>query len=71
LTYWLSSSIQKTQRQERCESGCPDATGGGGCVHKLLELEAAQFLALVGGLVKVDGYVRQEETQDKVVNVQA
>ncbi len=34
-------------------------------------LEAAQYLALVGGLVKVDGYVCQEEAQDKVVNVQA
>jgi hypothetical protein len=46
----------------------PGAAGGGGCVHKVLE--AAQFLALVGGLVKVDGYVCQEEAQDKVVNVQ-
>ncbi len=34
-------------------------------------LEAAQYLALVGGLVKVDGYVCQEEAQDKVVNIQA
>ncbi len=63
------AQYKKRQRQERCEGGSPGAAGGGGCVHEVLE--AAQFLALVGGLVKVDGYVRQEEAQDKVVNVQA
>ncbi len=37
-------------------------------VHKVFE--AAWHLAL-GGLVKVDGYVCQEEAGDEVVNVQA
>ncbi len=40
----------------------------GSHVHKVLE--AAWHLAL-GGLVKVDGYLCQEEAQDEVVNVQA
>ncbi len=55
--------------QEQCEGSSPGAAGGGGCVHKVLE--AAQYLALVRGLMKVDGYVCQEEAQDEVVNVQA
>jgi hypothetical protein len=42
--------------------------GSGGHVHKVLE--AARHLAL-GGLVKVDGYVHQEEAGYEVVNVQA
>ncbi len=46
----------------------PGTAGGGGRVHKVLA--AAWHLAL-GGLVKVDGYVHQEEAQDEVVNVQA
>ncbi len=41
---------------------------GGSRVHEALE--AARHLAL-GGFVKVDGYVRQEEAQDEVGNVQA
>ncbi len=57
------------QRHECCESGSPGAAGVGGCVHKVIE--AAHYLTLVGGFVKVDGYVGQEEAQDKVVNVQA
>ncbi len=69
MTQWLSSTIQKCQRLERCEGGSPGAAGGGGCVHKFLE--AAQYLVLVRGLVKVDGYVCQEEAQNKVVIVQA
>jgi hypothetical protein len=36
--------------------------------HKVLE--ATQHLTL-GGLVKVDGCIYQEEAQDEVVNVQA
>ncbi len=63
------AQYKKHQHQERCEGSSPGTAGGGGCVHKVLE--AAQYLAPVGGLVKVDGYVRQEEAQDKVVNVQA
>jgi hypothetical protein len=59
----------KSQHKERCEGGSPGAASGGGCVHKVLE--AAQYLALVGGLVKVDGYVCQEEAQDKGVKAQA
>ncbi len=57
------------QHQEHCEGGSPGAAGGGGCVYEVLE--AAQYLTLVGGLVKVDGYFCQEEAQDKVVNEQA
>ncbi len=63
------AQYKKCQHQERRESGSPTAAGGGGCVHEVLK--SAQYLALIGGLVKVDGYIRQEEAQDKVVNVQA
>ncbi len=49
-------------------SGSPGAAGSGGRVLEVLE--AALHLAL-GWLVKVDGYVSQEEVQDEVVNVQA
>ncbi len=72
LSQWhngCQAQYKKRQRQERCEGGGPGAAGGGGCVHEFLE--AAQFLALVRGLMKVDGYVRQDEAQDKVVHVQA
>ncbi len=62
------AQYKKHQRQERHEGGRPGAAGGGGCVHEVLE--AAWHLTL-GGLVKVDGYIRQEEDQDEVVNVQA
>ena len=41
---------------------------GGGRVHEVLK--AAWHLTL-GGYVKVDGYVRLEEAQDEVGNVQA
>jgi hypothetical protein len=59
---------KKSQRQEHCEGGNPSAAGSGGCVQEILD--AAQYLALVGGLMKVDGYIRQEKAQDKVVKVQ-
>ena len=49
------AQYKKCQHQERRESGSPTAAGGGGCVHEVLE--AAQYLALVGGPMKVDGYV--------------
>jgi hypothetical protein len=64
----LSSSMQENKL---CilECGSPGTIGGGRCVHKVLE--AAQYLALIGGLAKVDGYIHQEEAQDNVVNVQA
>ncbi len=63
------AQYKKCHRQEHCEGSSRGAAGGGGCVHEVLE--AAQYLTLVRGLVKVDGYVHQEEAQDKVVNVQA
>ncbi len=59
---------KKHQCQERCEGGSPSAAGGGGCDHE--NLEAAWHLTLVG-LMKVDGYIRQEEAGGEVVNVQA
>ncbi len=62
------AQYKKRQCQECCEGSSPGAPSGGGCVHKVIE--AAQYLALIRGLVKVDGYVRQEEAQDKVLNVQ-
>ncbi len=63
------AQYKKRQCQEHCEGGSPGAACGDGCVHEVLE--AAQYLTLVGGLMKVDGHVHQEEAQDKVVNVQA
>jgi hypothetical protein len=76
LLYYSTSDImavkhntKNSQCQECCEGSSPGAAGCGGCVHEILE--AAQYLALLGGLVKVDGYICQEEAQDKVVNVQA
>jgi hypothetical protein len=65
----VKHNTKNGQRQERCEGSSPGTAGGGGCVHKVLE--AAQYLALVRGLVKVDGYAHQEEAQNKVVNIQA
>jgi hypothetical protein len=62
------AQYKKRQRQECREDGSPGTAGSGGHVHKVLE--AAWHLAL-GGLVMVDGYVRQEEAGDEVVNVQA
>ncbi len=58
------AQYKQRQHQERYEGSIP----GSGCVNEVLE--AAWHLALVGGLVKIDGYVRQEDAQDKVVNVQ-
>ncbi len=55
------------QCQECCEGGSPGTAGSGGHVHKVLE--AARHLAL-GGFVKVDGYVHQEEAGDEILNVQ-
>jgi hypothetical protein len=49
-------------------SSAPAPLDGGGCVQEVLE--AARHLPL-RGLVKVDGYVCQEEARDEVVNVQA
>ncbi len=63
------AQYKKRQCQEHCEGGSPGTAGSGGCVNKVLE--AAQYLTLVGGLMKVDGFVHQEEAQDRVVNVQA
>ena len=63
------AQYNKGQHQECFEGGSPSAIGSGGCVQEVLE--AARYLALVGGLVKGDGYVRQEEAQDNVVNGQA
>ncbi len=54
--------------QECHEGSSPGTVGGGGRVHKVLE--AAWHLAL-RELVKVDGYVCQEDARDEVVNVQA
>jgi hypothetical protein len=54
------TQYKKRQRKERHEGGSPRTTGGGGCVNQVLE--AAWHLAL-GGLVKVDGYLHQEEDQ--------
>ncbi len=62
------AQYKKRQRQECHEGGSPGTAGSGGHVHKVLE--AAWHLAL-GGLVKVDGYIRQEEAGDEAVNVQA
>jgi hypothetical protein len=72
FSQWHNShqaQYKKRQCQERCEGGSPGAAGGCGCVHEVLE--AAQYLEIVGGLMKVHGYVYQEEAWDKVVNVQA
>ncbi len=60
------AQYKKYQCQECHEGGNPCATSSGGHVHKVLE--AAWHLAL-RELVKVDGYVRQEEAQDEVENV--
>ncbi len=62
------AQYNKRQRQECHEGGSPGTAGNGGHVHEVLE--AAWHLAL-GGLVKVDGYVCQQEAGDEVVNVQA
>ncbi len=62
------AQYKKHQHQECHEGGSPSTAGSDGRVHEVLE--AAWHLAL-GGLVKVDGYVRQEEAGDEVVNVQA
>ncbi len=62
------AQYKNRQCQECCEDGSPGAAGSGGCVHEVLE--AAPYLTL-GGLVKVDGYVCQEEARDEVINVQA
>jgi hypothetical protein len=60
------AQYKKRQCQECHEGGSPDAAGSGTRVHEVLE--AAQHLSL-GGLVKVDGYVCQEEARDEVINV--
>ena len=62
------AQYEKCQCQECCEGSSPGAAGGGGRVHEVLE--AARHLEL-RELVKVNGYVCQEEAQDEVVNVQA
>ena len=64
----IKHNTKKCQRQEFHEGSSPGTAGSGGHGHKVLE--AAWHLA-VGGLVKVDGYVHQEEAGDEVVNVQA
>ena len=61
------AQYKKRQHQECREGSCPGTAGSGGHVYKVLE--AAWHLAL-GGLVKVDGYIHQEEARDEVVNVQ-
>jgi hypothetical protein len=66
--HYRQAQYKKRQCQECHEGSSPGTTGSGGHVHKVLE--AAWHLAL-GGLVKVDGYIRQEEAGDEVVNVQA
>ncbi len=63
------AQYENHQRQERHEGGSPGAAGGGG--HVLKGLAAAWHLALIRRLVKVDGYICQEEAQDEVVNVQS
>ncbi len=62
------AQYKKHQYQEHREGGSPGAASSGGRVQKVLE--AAWQLAL-RGLAKVDGFIRQEEAQDEVVNVQA
>ncbi len=62
------AQYKKCQHQECHEGGSPGAAVSGDHVHEVLE--APWHLAL-GGLVKVDGYVHQEEARVDVVNVQA
>ncbi len=57
------AQYNKRQHQERCEGGSPGTAGSCGCVHKVLE--AAWYLTLVGGLVKINGYAPQEEANEK------
>ncbi len=60
----------KCHCQERHEGSSLGAAGSDGRVYKVIA--ATRHLALgVGGLMKVDGYIRQEEAQDEVVNVKA
>ncbi len=62
------AQYKKRLHQECREGDSPGTAGTGGHVHDVLK--AAWHLAL-GGLVKIDGYVHQEEAGDEVVNVQA
>jgi hypothetical protein len=66
--WWLSSTLQKAPMPRMPWRWQPRPAGSGGHVHKVLE--NAWHHAL-GGLVKVDGYIPQEETRDEAVNVQA
>jgi hypothetical protein len=63
---WAFSSSLK--QLYPCEGDSPGTAGGGGRVHKVL---ASAWHFALRGLVKVDGYICQEEAQDEVVNVLA
>jgi hypothetical protein len=51
-----------------CEGGSPGAAGSGGRGHEVLA--TAEHFTL-GEIVKVDGYICQEEAQYELVNAQA